>query len=438
MANHRAFAFAACGALIALLATEASAQFDSKIAFLSQQAGAWDVMVMDPDGSSLVNLTDHPANDVGPAWSPDGREIAFASERDGGSNIYIMDADGANPHPITSASVVGEPDWSPDGSKIVYTDWSSGPGVITVMNSDGSNPDPLTDPGHDNGAPAWSPDGSEIAFMSWRDGIDPEIYVMDADGSNETNLTHNGGIGEWWPAWSPDSSKLSFTSDRDGNLEVYVADIANKVLSNVDRRTFDGAQSNASSWSPDGQEIAYFHHAPNQIHVVTAFGHPPVDDNRSLEGDGIYPDWSPYLTPSEIILAIDVKPGSDENPVSLRSKGVIPVAVLTTDDFDATTLDGASARLGPDGAGIAHRSAHYEDVDGDGRVDWVGHFRTQAIGLAADATDVTLTAQTLDGVPLSGSDVVSIVGKGRKAPALTLAGSRPVTWGGLRRRIAVR
>ena len=408
--------------------------------FLYSRAGDIYLMAVDDGGDVVrdVPLTGHPANDVGPAWSPDGREIAFASERDGGSNIYIMDADGANPHPITSASVVGEPDWSPDGSKIVYTDWSSGPGVITVMNSDGSNPDPLTDPGHDNGAPAWSPDGSEIAFMSWRDGIDPEIYVMDADGSNETNLTHNGGIGEWWPAWSPDSSKLSFTSDRDGNLEVYVADIANKVLSNVDRHTFDGAQSNASSWSPDGQEIAYFHHAPNQIHVVTAFGHPPVDDNRSLEGDGIYPDWSPYLTPSEIILAIDVKPGSDENPVSLRSKGVIPVAVLTTDDFDATTLDGASARLGPDGAGIAHRSAHYEDVDGDGRVDWVGHFRTQAIGLAADATDVTLTAQTLDGVPLSGSDVVSIVGKGRKAPALTLAGSRPVTWGGLRRRIAVR
>ena len=70
--------------------------------------------------------------------------------------------------------------------------------------------------------PAWSPDGSRIAWSSERDG-NREIYVMDADGSNPTNLTGDPGY-DSSPAWSPDGQRILFNSRRDGNLEIYVMD----------------------------------------------------------------------------------------------------------------------------------------------------------------------------------------------------------------------
>jgi len=72
--------------------------------------------------------------------------------------------------------------------------------------------------------PSWSPDGSRIAFISSRDG-NYEIYVMDADGSNQQCLTDNPA-NDWYPSWSPDGSRIVFTSDRDDNrnIEIYVMD----------------------------------------------------------------------------------------------------------------------------------------------------------------------------------------------------------------------
>ena len=76
--------------------------------------------------------------------------------------------------------------------------------------------------GNDMG-PYWSSDGTRIAFISNRDGNN-EIYVMDADGSNQTNLTNND-VYDDFPNWSPDGTKIAFASARDGNVEIYVMDI---------------------------------------------------------------------------------------------------------------------------------------------------------------------------------------------------------------------
>ena len=67
-----------------------------KIAFTSNRAGSYDVYVMDPDGGNVTPLTDDPAGDLAPDWSPDGSRIAFTSSRDGNSEIYVMDADGSD------------------------------------------------------------------------------------------------------------------------------------------------------------------------------------------------------------------------------------------------------------------------------------------------------------------------------------------------------
>ncbi len=106
---------------------------------------------------------------------------------------------------------------------------------------------------------------------------------------------------------------------------------------------------------------------------------------------------------------IDIKPGSDENPVNLKSMGVITVAILTTDDFDATTVDPMTVEFGPGGAAECHERGHIEDVDEDGDLDMVMHFRTQETGIEWDDTEAYLTGYTMEGMAIEGTDVIMIV-----------------------------
>jgi hypothetical protein len=110
---------------------------------------------------------------------------------------------------------------------------------------------------------------------------------------------------------------------------------------------------------------------------------------------------------SLIQVVIDIKPGSEPNSINLGSKGVIPVSVLTTDDFDATMVDGESCRFGPNEAEPEHYAI--EDIDIDGALDMIFHFRTQQSGIDAQDTEATLTCQTQDGWHINGDDSIRIV-----------------------------
>ena len=106
---------------------------------------------------------------------------------------------------------------------------------------------------------------------------------------------------------------------------------------------------------------------------------------------------------------IDIKPGSDENPINLKSMGVITVAILTTDFFDATAVDPMSVKFGPGGATECHERGHIEDVDEDGDLDMVLHFRTQETGIEWDDAEAYLTGYTVDGIAIEGRDVITTV-----------------------------
>src|ERR671910_494684 len=132
----------------------------------------------------------------------DGTKLAFTSDRDVNREIYVMNAqDGSNQTNLTDNPAADEfPTWSPDGTKLAFTSSAD----IYVMNAqDGSNQTRLTvDPATDE-FPSWSPDGTKLAFTSDRDG-NTEIYVMNAqDGSNQTRLTDNGAS-DSLASWSPD------------------------------------------------------------------------------------------------------------------------------------------------------------------------------------------------------------------------------------------
>ncbi|MCM8920123.1 MAG: hypothetical protein LC540_08600, partial [Candidatus Thiodiazotropha sp.] len=105
---------------------------------------------------------------------------------------------------------------------------------------------------------------------------------------------------------------------------------------------------------------------------------------------------------------IDIKPGNSINPVNPRSKGKLTVAILTTDDFDASMVDTTSIQFGPDGAKpVKHR---IKDVDHDGDWDLVFKVKTHETGIVCGDTESTLSAQTLDGDSIAGSDSITTVG----------------------------
>jgi Tol biopolymer transport system component len=152
-----------------------------------------DLYVIRADGSGLTRLTDDPAFDGYPAWSPDGGSLAFVSTRSGIGQVWVMDAGGSDPVQLTFDLLPKNqlPDWSPDGSRIAYHAGATGVGDIYVMDADGSDQTRLTFAAGSDLGPAWSPTGDRIAFLSTRNGSDRELFFMNPDGSDQ-RLIHAG------------------------------------------------------------------------------------------------------------------------------------------------------------------------------------------------------------------------------------------------------
>lgn len=109
-----------------------------------------------------------------------------------------------------------------------------------------------------------------------------------------------------------------------------------------------------------------------------------------------------------LAVTLDIKPLSFPNAVNPRSRGVIPVAVLSTAGFDATRIDPESLAFGPAGAGPER--ARFTDVNADGKTDLLLHFRTQETGITCATTSAELTGRTRDGQAIAGTDSVRTVG----------------------------
>jgi Tol biopolymer transport system component/polyisoprenoid-binding protein YceI len=264
----------------------------NRIAFISQRDGNDEIYVMNADGSGQTRLSNDPAFDSAPTWSPDGKKIAFVSSQsmfEGKSDIYVVNADGSELTNLTKDAPGGgqSPTWSPDSSKIAFAAGGDGPSVLTVMNPDGSGKTRLTKNSVEDRSPVWSPDGTKIAYVAGEEN--PHVYVINADGSGETQLTKNPlpiqGL-----VWSPDSKKIAYVTGEE-NTEIYVVNADGSSDTQLTKNpSFDGFPA----WSPDGSRIAFrtFRDSNFDIFVMNADGSEQTNLTKNPADDET-PAWSP-------------------------------------------------------------------------------------------------------------------------------------------------
>ncbi len=164
------------------------------IAFQSNRDGNWEIYSMAPDGSNQTNLSNDPAEDFEPAFSPDGSQIAFVSNREtdagGGQYIYIMNADGSDIRRLPTTDGGRHPAWAPTGEVIVYDNDND----IFIVSSDGSEDSrQLTETPERDVRPDFSPEGGFVAWISGEDD-NANILIMDLNSGDITQITPNGGV----------------------------------------------------------------------------------------------------------------------------------------------------------------------------------------------------------------------------------------------------
>jgi Tol biopolymer transport system component len=294
--------------------------------------------------------------DVTPKTLP-GRngKIAFSSYRDGNSDIYTMEADGSDVQRLTA--LAGSPRWSPDGTKIAFV---RGLGIVEgiyvaniyVMNADGTNQTRLTNNSVSDTSPEWSPDGTRIVFESRRQFVatsgNSQIYVMNADGSNQTRLTNNTGL-DLFPKWSPDGTRIVFQryTPPPVSAEIHVM---NADGSNQTQLTNSGSAL-SPRWSPDSSRIAFYSHRDGkaQIYVMNADGSNQTRLTNNPNFDQV-PEWSPDGTR---IVFQSIR-GGDANDIYVMNADGNNQTRLTNN----TVYDNLSPIFSPDGTRIAFLSAY--------------------------------------------------------------------------------
>lgn len=166
---------------------------DVRIAFQSNRNGKWDIYTVDLNGGNLKRLTGggllNPGfNNTDPVWAPlcDVLKLAFVSDRDGNEEIYLMNGDGKGQQRLTNSPAADtDPDWSPEGDAIVFQSMRNGNWDIYRVDITGRNLVQLTKDPADEVDPVWSPDGHWIAFRSNREGS-WNIYVIPAEGARQS------------------------------------------------------------------------------------------------------------------------------------------------------------------------------------------------------------------------------------------------------------
>ena len=216
-----------------------------RIVFTRQTAnqGGSSIMLVNADGSGLVNLTLSPlatsgASNVDPSWSPDGKRVVFASNRDGNYDLYWLQPGSSQVYRLTKTEAPVQnvhPSWSPNGDAIVFSRSGlsiSSPAaaqLFLLKTATGlTGRLTTTTQGLGDRAPVFSPSGSDVAFQSDRKGNN-DVYVLHLGGNSIEQLT-TWASSESEPSYAPDGSALVFVSTISGATELWAQNLAGLSL----------------------------------------------------------------------------------------------------------------------------------------------------------------------------------------------------------------
>jgi TolB protein len=268
---------------------------ESQIYFVSDRTGHKEIWAMDYDGSNQHQLSHLGSIALSPRVSPDGSRIAFSALTKTGWEImmYSVDLNRVVGFPHLGGTNLS-PAWSGDGTKLAFSSSRSGESKIWVAEASGANAKRLTaDRGLDV-SPTWNrKTNAQIAFSSDRATNLPQIYTMEADGTNQQRITDQGYAVS--PSWSPNGQFLALAWVRHygpgepGSRDIYLMDIASKQFVQL---THDGGRNDSPSWSPDGRHIVFQSSRSGKEEIWSMLADGSKIQQLTFTGNNSQPNWS--------------------------------------------------------------------------------------------------------------------------------------------------
>jgi len=288
-----------------LTATGAHASYpgaNGRLAFglATTATGPSDIYSTLPNGRGSRQLTTYEGQDACATYSPDGHSIAWCTTRGnthGGADIWVMKQNGTGERRVTDlGGNVTFPDFAPASDSLVFAGRPAGftnPDIWTI-GLDGTGLTQLTTSPAMDQFPVYSPDGTKIAFRSNRTGTF-QVWVMNADGSDQHALTTDANPKDQVPEWSPDGSRIAYAASSPATgLDIWVMNADGTDQHPV---LADGGATYGPAWSPDGTRIAYLDATENTIETMDTQG----GDVRVLHAGGFpsVPAWQPRVDDEE-------------------------------------------------------------------------------------------------------------------------------------------